>query len=97
MIYESSRSITSSRTQEWARRSADAVEPAWVLSWWPERRFTREQARAGMELTELLSEPEDQRDAGAGRRGAEIARELGITVAEAVSVLYRRRLERGEA
>ncbi|WP_306361851.1 hypothetical protein [Nocardia sp. CC227C] len=97
MIYESSRTITSSRTQEWARRSADAVEPAWELSWWPGRRFTKEQARAAMEFTELLSGPRDQWGSEVERRVQEVAGELGTTVTEAVSILYRRRLERGES
>ncbi|MFI6865670.1 hypothetical protein [Nocardia sp. NPDC050406] len=96
MIYESSRSITSSLTQEWARRSTED-DPAWELSWRPEPRLTLEQARAAMELTELLSGPHDERDAAAARRAEDIAATLGITVIDAISILYRRRLERGES
>lgn len=95
MIYESSRSITSSLTPEWARRSADGVEPAWELSWRPEHRLTREQAREAMELTQILSDPHGG-EAGE-LRAADIAARLGITVAVAAETLYRRRLERGES
>ncbi len=92
MIYESSRSMTSSLTPEWARRSADGHEPAWELSWQPEPRLNREQARAAMELTELcsgLEEPGEHADALAAR--------LGTTVRHVMAVLQKRRLERGDA
>ncbi|MEU8895905.1 hypothetical protein [Nocardia sp. NPDC048505] len=53
-IYESSRSMTSSVTPDWAwRPSRRAAEPAWRLSWSPEL-CTREQARAAMESRERL-------------------------------------------
>lgn len=95
MIYESSRSITSSLTPEWARRRVSAEEPAWELSWRPEGRLTREQARDAIELTELLSDP--QAGPEGHRRAEGIAARLGISMAEAVETLYRRRLERGDS
>lgn len=91
MIYESSRSMTSSLTPEWARRSVDGREPAWELSWRPEPRLDRELARAAMELTELCSgaqEPGEEADALAAR--------LDTTVRHVMAVLQHRRLERGE-
>lgn len=95
MIYESSRSITSSHTPEWARRSVSGEEPAWELSWRPDIRLTHEQARDAMELTQLLGDPRS--GAEGHRRAEEIANRLGISVAEAAETLYRRRLERGES
>ncbi|GAB2659851.1 hypothetical protein [Nocardia goodfellowii] len=56
-IYASSRHMTSSVTPDWAwRPSRFAAEPAWRLSWEPDSSvlYTREQARAAMELRELL-------------------------------------------
>ncbi|GAB4586130.1 hypothetical protein [Nocardia sp. IFM 10818] len=90
MIYESSRSLTSSTTQEWARRLAGRAEPAWELSWRPEPLLTREQARAALELTEMCSGTEEP-----GERAAEIAAELGTTVQHVMAVLHQRMLERG--
>ncbi|NNH69130.1 hypothetical protein HLB23_04460 [Nocardia uniformis] len=95
MIYESSRSITSSLTPEWARRSISDEEPAWELSWRPEQRFTREQARDAMELTQILSDPHSGTEGH--RRAEEIAEWLGISVADAAEALYRRKLERGQS
>ncbi|WP_157535168.1 hypothetical protein [Nocardia inohanensis] len=91
MIYESSRSITSSITQEWARRRADHEEPAWELSWRPEPLLDREAAKAAMLLTEMCSGREEP---GAGAEA--IATELGTTVQHVLAVLHRRMLERGD-
>ncbi|MFI1916493.1 hypothetical protein [Nocardia sp. NPDC020380] len=91
MIYESTRSITSSSVQEWARRfSAREGGATWELSWRPEPLLTREQARDAMELTELCST-----GAEPGARAADLAAELGITVQYVMAVLQRRRRERG--
>ncbi|MEV6067308.1 hypothetical protein AB0L82_12205 [Nocardia sp. NPDC052001] len=89
-MYESSRSITSSACPEWARRRNDRAEPAWELSWWPERLFTLEQAQAGMELAELCSSPEEP-----GARAEVLARELGTSVKHVMAVLHQRMMERG--
>ncbi|WP_228000535.1 hypothetical protein [Nocardia australiensis] len=87
-IYESSRSMTSSVTPEWAWR-ADRDEPAWQLSWLP-KQLTREQALAGMQLQEILSRPDPASDPDAhAQAGA-----LGITVQQALSLLHQRILDR---
>lgn len=91
MIYESTRSITSSVVQEWARRfSAHDDGATWELSWRQEPLLTREQARAAMELAELCSTGEEP-----GGRAADLAAELGTTVQQVMTVLQRRRRERG--
>lgn len=91
-IYANSRSMTSSVTVEWAWRAARS-EPAWRLSWLPHR-LTHEQARAGMELAELLGRSNpitgDQEQA----RADALAGSLGLTVQAALSVLYQRMQDR---
>ncbi|MET9486932.1 hypothetical protein [Nocardia sp. NPDC006630] len=90
MIYESSRSITSSFCPEWARRRADRGEPAWELSWWPEVLLTFGQARDAMELAELCSGPAEP-----GARAETLAGELGTSVKHVMAVLHQRMMERG--
>jgi hypothetical protein len=89
VIYECSRSMTSSRTPEWAWRTVGDQEPAWRLSWLLNQ-LTREQARAGMELQELLTHP----DSASADTAQALAAELGITVTQALSLLHRRMLDR---
>ncbi|BEK88019.1 hypothetical protein [Nocardia seriolae] len=91
VIYESSRSMTSSVTPEWARRLA-RDEPAWKLSWRPEPLLTREEARVALRLTEMCCgtvEPDERADA--------LAAQLGTTVRHVVAVLQQRRRERGDS
>ncbi|MFD0360069.1 hypothetical protein ACFQZZ_01220 [Nocardia sp. GCM10030253] len=90
-IYESSRSMTSSVTPEWAWR-AGPEEPAWRLSWLPNP-LTREQALAGMELQEILSRPDLASDPTAHA----LADQLGITVRQALSLLHQRMLDRSHS
>ncbi|WP_330180856.1 hypothetical protein OHB26_31315 [Nocardia sp. NBC_01503] len=92
MIYQSSRSITSSSCAEWARRRADPGEPAWELSWWPEVALTFEQARDAMELAELCSA-----SAEPGERAEVLASQLGTSVKHVMAVLHQRMMERGRA
>ncbi|GAB0108019.1 hypothetical protein JMUB6875_70220 [Nocardia sp. JMUB6875] len=91
MIYESSRSITSSETPEWARRLA-RDEPAWKLSWRNEPLLTRAEARAAIELTEICSGVGELDD-----RAEALAAQLGTTVREVQAILQQRRRERGES
>lgn len=92
-IYQSSRSMTSSSTPEWAWRIAGREEPAWQLSWlsiW----LTREQALAGMELAEILGRPDLALDRSAQRRAAALADQLGTTVQQALIQLHQRMHDR---
>ncbi|WP_194852981.1 hypothetical protein [Nocardia sp. SYP-A9097] len=86
------REMTSDITPEYARRAHG--EQMWSLSWLPEQRLTREQAHAGMELDEILSDPEVVFDDAAHSEAAERAARLGILVEHAVVMLAQRMAER---
>ncbi|MFF2550147.1 hypothetical protein ACFVUS_04060 [Nocardia sp. NPDC058058] len=88
----SHREMTSDITPEFALRARD--EDAWSLSWLPEQRLTRAQAHAGMELDEILSDPEIVFDDAAHSEAAERAARLGILVEHAVVMLAQRMAER---
>ncbi|WP_280410025.1 hypothetical protein [Nocardia brasiliensis] len=92
-IFENSRSMTSSVCGEWAERVTGRAEPAWLVSWLPHR-LDREQARAAMELGELLSRPDFASDRPAQTRAEASARILGITVRQALELLHRRMRDR---
>lgn len=92
-IFENSRSMTSSVCGEWAERVAGRTEPAWQVSWLPQR-LHREQARAAMELGELLSRPDFASDRPAQTRAEISAGVLGITVHQALELLHRRMRDR---
>ncbi|MFB8275510.1 hypothetical protein [Nocardia colli] len=91
-IYANSRSMTSSVTVEWAWRAARS-EPGWRLSWLPHH-LTREQARAGMELAELLGRTDSVADNREQARADALAGALGLTVQAALSVLHQRMYDR---
>ncbi|WP_306361852.1 hypothetical protein [Nocardia sp. CC227C] len=86
--------MTSDITPEYAFRVPEGGARAWRLSWLPEHRLTREQARAGMELDELLSDPEVVYDGGAHGRAARLADSVGVLVEQAVLTLACRMAER---
>ncbi|WP_405137296.1 hypothetical protein [Nocardia sp. NBC_01388] len=86
------REMTSDITPEFARCAQG--EQVWSLSWLPEQRLTREQAHAGMELDEILSDPEVVFDDAAHSEAAERAARLGILVEHAVVMLAQRLAER---
>ncbi|MFI7004571.1 hypothetical protein [Nocardia sp. NPDC050175] len=92
-IYENSRSMTSSTTPEWAWRVARHEEPAWRLSWLPHR-LSREQARAGMELDELLSRRDLATDPTTQEQAEALADILGTTVQQATLLLHQRMHDR---
>ncbi|MFG1793459.1 hypothetical protein [Nocardia sp. NPDC049149] len=102
-IYENSRAMTSSDTPEWAWRVAGHEASAWRLSWLPHR-LSHEQARAGMELDELLSrngsaatDPTGGHPTGdpsTQERAETLAAVLGITVQRATTVLHQRMHDR---
>ncbi|QBS39010.1 hypothetical protein [Nocardia sp. CS682] len=83
-------SMTSDRTPESAHRAADSSMEVWQLSWLPDRQLTRDQARAGMELDELLGDPKAVDDPAAMVRMTNYASALGVTLTEAVVLLARR-------
>ncbi|WP_067687003.1 hypothetical protein [Nocardia jejuensis] len=92
------RAMTSDITPENAFRVHGHGETVWRLSWLPEHRLTRDQARAGMELDEILSDPEVVFDDDAHGRAAERAARLGVGVEHAVVLLAQRlasRMDRG--
>ncbi|MET8777020.1 hypothetical protein ABZV58_18615 [Nocardia sp. NPDC004654] len=63
---------------------------AWRLSWLPGRVLSREQAFAGMELDELLSDPDMVHDRIAHAHAAERADRLGILLDHAIILLHKR-------
>ncbi|MFI9402549.1 hypothetical protein [Nocardia sp. NPDC052316] len=83
-------SMTSDSTPESAHRTADSSTEVWRLSWLPDRQLTRAQARAGMELDELLGDPKAVDDPAAMVRLNNYASALGVTLTEAVVLLARR-------
>ncbi|MFI6169832.1 hypothetical protein ACIBCN_23840 [Nocardia sp. NPDC051052] len=92
-IYENSRSMTSSSTPEWAWRVAGRAEPAWRLSWLPHR-LSHEQARAGMELDELLGRQGLAADPSTQEQADALADILGTTVQQANLLLHQRMHDR---
>lgn len=90
------REMTSDITPEYAFRVYGMGSAVWRLTWLPDHRLTPEQARAGMELDELLSDPEVVYDGVAHALAADLARRLGILVEHAVLMLACRMAERIE-
>ncbi|WP_280263124.1 hypothetical protein [Nocardia wallacei] len=86
--------MISDRTPEHAFRIDGFGAAVWRLSWLPEHRLTQTQALAGMELDELLSDPDAVHDESAHRRVADHARALGVRYEQAVLLLSRRMIER---
>ncbi|GAB2633985.1 hypothetical protein [Nocardia goodfellowii] len=93
-LREGSSSITSSITPESAWR--DAETGTWHLSWLPDRPLTREQARAGMELDELLSDTDSVHNRTVHDRIAALAGQLDMLWQQAVILLSKRYIERHE-
>ncbi|RDI55403.1 hypothetical protein [Nocardia mexicana] len=86
--------MISDRTPEHAFRIDGFGAAVWRLSWLPEHRLTQVQALAGMELDELLSDPDAVHDESVHRRVADRAGALGVRYEEAVILLSRRMIER---
>ncbi|WP_203236802.1 hypothetical protein [Nocardia panacis] len=85
-------SIISDITPEWATRSGGSAREitAWRLSWLPDRALTREQAVAGMELDELLSDPSRVTDRVQLARMDDCADRLGMARDQAIVRLAKR-------
>jgi hypothetical protein len=91
------------RTTEWTMTSDITPETAfresgggrlWRLSWVPDRLLTREQARAGMELDEILSDIDSVHNRIAQARAGDCAAELGLLWEQAVIMLSKRMIAR---
>lgn len=83
--------ITSDRTPECADRLPGGD---WQLSWLPGRALTAEQARAGMELDELLSHRDGVHDRLTHARIHTHADTLGMLWEQAAIILFKRMVER---
>ncbi|MET7772251.1 hypothetical protein [Nocardia sp. NPDC005366] len=82
--------MTSDRSPEYACREPPPAHRIWCLSWLPDLFLLREQALAGMELDELLSDPDLIHDGIAHAAIADRADVLGIDWEHAAVLLYRR-------
>lgn len=83
-------------TPESAYRVAENGAAVWRLSWLPHRLLTREQALAGMELDEIISDPDAVYDRVAQAQAAARADQLGILWEQAVIMLSKRMMARLE-
>ncbi|MBF6098657.1 hypothetical protein [Nocardia cyriacigeorgica] len=89
-IYATDWSMTSDITPETAHRVPGDFLMPWRLSWLPDRRLSAEQARAGMELDEIVSDPALVYDQAALARGAHCAGMLGLLWEHAIVLLSKR-------
>ncbi|GAB2538822.1 hypothetical protein [Nocardia heshunensis] len=94
MIDITAREMKSDLSPEHAVRVSRLGQEEWRLSWLPRQRLSREQAQAGMELDEILSDPATVYDEQAQARAAIHAAQLGIGVDRAVILLAVRLAER---
>ncbi|WP_433560527.1 hypothetical protein ACQP1O_22850 [Nocardia sp. CA-151230] len=94
MIDITTTAMTSTISPEYAIGEHRGSEVVWRLSWLPTHRLTHEQARAGMELDEILSDPAVVYDERAHLWAADLATRVGIGVDRAVLLLAQRLAER---
>ncbi|MFC9434200.1 hypothetical protein [Nocardia sp. NPDC057030] len=90
-IHTTEWTMTSDITPESAYRDGARV---WRLSWLPGRGLTEAQARAGMELDELLSDPHVVHDRIAQARVDGYADRLGMVREQVIILLAKRMAER---
>ncbi|MEV6430365.1 hypothetical protein [Nocardia sp. NPDC051463] len=81
-------------TPESAYKATGSGAAVWSLSWLTDRPLTREQALAGMELDEILSDPSGVHDRGAHFEATKRADIIGIPWEQAVILLSERILAR---
>ncbi|MET7772253.1 hypothetical protein [Nocardia sp. NPDC005366] len=81
-------------TPESAHRTTDSDEEVWRLSWLPDRPLTRQQALAGMEMDEMLSDPDRVNDPGVHAAVDTRAAALGLSAEQVVILLATRILAR---
>lgn len=92
-VHTTAWTMTSDITPESAYREAGNAN-AWRLSWLPDRLLTQAQARLGMELDELLSNPHAVYDQRAQARVDTCADLLGVSWEEALLLLANRMAQR---
>ncbi|MGW6422079.1 hypothetical protein ACWF82_05325 [Nocardia sp. NPDC055053] len=85
--------MRSTHSPEYAQRVGSDPE-VWRLSWLPERRLSRDQAYAGMELDELISDLTAADDRLAHAQINVLADTVGIVWEQAIIRLYKRILAR---
>ena len=88
--------MISDHSPEFAYRGMGSGDRIWQLSWLPDRPLTREQALAGMELDELVSNPDLVEDPVARAAMVDRADILDIDWEDAVILLAREILARAE-
>ncbi|AYF78912.1 hypothetical protein D7D52_10730 [Nocardia yunnanensis] len=81
--------VTSDRTPERAFRTGLSAD-SWQLSWLPDRLLTFEQARNGVVLDEILSDPAPADPEQALELAELLADDLGLTLREVVVLLWDR-------
>ncbi|MEU8895906.1 hypothetical protein [Nocardia sp. NPDC048505] len=94
MIRTTDWTMTSDITPETAYRETGSGDRLWRLSWLPDRLLTREQARAGMELDEILSDIDSVHNRHTQARAADCAGVLGLLWEQAVIMLSKRMIAR---
>ncbi|MEV0248693.1 hypothetical protein AB0H76_18980 [Nocardia sp. NPDC050712] len=94
MIRTTEWTMTSDITPETAYRETGAGPRLWRLSWLPDRLLTRQQAWAGMELDEILSDIDSVHNRLIQARAADCAAELGLLWEQAVIMLSKRMITR---
>ncbi|WP_019925981.1 hypothetical protein [Nocardia sp. BMG111209] len=92
-LYENSRTITGARSGEWATRAGRGGS-SWRLSWLPEAELSGDQARAGVVIAEILAAPRTLADPAVWDELGRSARQLNITVPQALSALLYRTQQR---
>jgi hypothetical protein len=93
-IHATEWTIISDLSPESAYREISPGTRVWRLSWLPDRRLTWEQAMAGMELDEILSDPDVVHDRRAHADASARADTLGIIWEHAVILLSKRMMAR---
>lgn len=86
-VHRTGSSMTSDVSPEYAYRVHRGSGKPWRLSWWPGRPLTEEQAMAGMELDELVSDAALVHDPMAFALMQECAHRLGTVFAQALVLL----------
>ncbi|MEU7138143.1 hypothetical protein ABZ942_01695 [Nocardia sp. NPDC046473] len=89
-LYATQWIITSDITPEWAIRVPQGGANEWLLSWVHDRLLTRAQAVVGMELDELLSDPDGVYDCCFLSKVYDCADRLGIPPEKVVVLLAAR-------
>ncbi|MFC3965433.1 hypothetical protein [Nocardia jiangsuensis] len=94
-VHSTGSRMTSEVTPEYAYRVPAGGGKPWRLSWWPGRPLSEEQALAGMELDELVSDPALVTDPLAAALMQERAHRLGTVFAQALLLLAKAMAARG--